>query len=100
MHTDEGPDDMPAHVKASLMGPSLNIPISNGRLALGTWQVGHVGARGGGTRVAVLHGEGGMGGPVSNGRLALGTWQVGHVAGGGRVCEGRCVADAVRIWDI
>jgi secondary thiamine-phosphate synthase enzyme len=37
-HTDEGDDDMPGHVKASLMGPSLNIPIKNGRLALGTWQ--------------------------------------------------------------
>jgi Uncharacterised protein family UPF0047 len=31
-------DDMPAHVKSSLMGPSLTIPISRGRLALGTWQ--------------------------------------------------------------
>ena len=37
-HTLEGPDDMPAHVKASLMGPSLTLPISGGRLALGTWQ--------------------------------------------------------------
>lgn len=37
-HTMEGDDDMPGHVKASLMGPSLNIPIRNGRLALGTWQ--------------------------------------------------------------
>ena len=37
-HTCEGPDDMPAHVKASLMGNSLSIPVSNGRLALGTWQ--------------------------------------------------------------
>ncbi|OMJ27345.1 UPF0047 protein, partial [Smittium culicis] len=37
-HTDEGKDDMPAHVKSSLMGVSLNIPISNGKLALGTWQ--------------------------------------------------------------
>ena len=37
-HTVEGPDDMPAHVKASLLGSSLTIPISNGRLALGTWQ--------------------------------------------------------------
>ena len=37
-HTCEGPDDMPAHVKASLMGSSLSIPISRGRLALGTWQ--------------------------------------------------------------
>jgi secondary thiamine-phosphate synthase enzyme len=37
-HTLEGPDDMPAHIKASLMGASLTIPISGGRLALGTWQ--------------------------------------------------------------
>jgi secondary thiamine-phosphate synthase enzyme len=37
-HTCEGPDDMPAHVKASLLGSSLMIPIREGRLALGTWQ--------------------------------------------------------------
>jgi secondary thiamine-phosphate synthase enzyme len=37
-HTAEGPDDMPAHVKASLMGPSLTLPVADGRLALGTWQ--------------------------------------------------------------
>ena len=37
-HTDEGPDDMPAHVKASLMGPSLTLPVRDGRPALGTWQ--------------------------------------------------------------
>jgi secondary thiamine-phosphate synthase enzyme len=37
-HTLEGSDDMPAHVKASLMGPSLTLPISDGSLALGTWQ--------------------------------------------------------------
>jgi len=37
-HTLEGPDDMPAHVKASLLGPSLSLPVSAGRLALGTWQ--------------------------------------------------------------
>jgi len=37
-HTLEGPDDMPAHVKASLMGPALSLPIAAGRLALGTWQ--------------------------------------------------------------
>ena len=37
-HTLEGPDDMPAHVKASLLGPSLTLPVSRGRLALGTWQ--------------------------------------------------------------
>ncbi len=37
-HSLEGPDDMPAHIKSSLMGSSLTIPISDGRLALGTWQ--------------------------------------------------------------
>lgn len=37
-HTIEGPDDMPAHVKAALLGSSLVIPVSGGRLALGTWQ--------------------------------------------------------------
>ena len=37
-HTFEGADDMPAHAKCSLFGVSLTIPISNGRLALGTWQ--------------------------------------------------------------
>lgn len=37
-HTCEGPDDMPAHVKSSLLGASLSIPISDGRLNLGTWQ--------------------------------------------------------------
>lgn len=34
----EGPDDMPGHIKSSLIGTSLSIPISNGRLATGTWQ--------------------------------------------------------------
>jgi len=37
-HIFEGPDDMPAHIKASLMGSSIQIPITNGRLNLGTWQ--------------------------------------------------------------
>jgi len=37
-HTLEGADDMPAHIKAALLGPSLTLPISHGRLALGTWQ--------------------------------------------------------------
>jgi secondary thiamine-phosphate synthase enzyme len=37
-HTLEGPDDMPAHIKAALFGPSLTLPVSSGRLALGTWQ--------------------------------------------------------------
>ncbi|MDH7446179.1 secondary thiamine-phosphate synthase enzyme YjbQ [Aquimarina sp. 2201CG14-23] len=38
IHTYEGPDDMPAHIKASLMGTSVQIPITNGTLNLGTWQ--------------------------------------------------------------
>ncbi len=37
-HTLEGADDMPAHIKAALLGPSLTLPVSDGRLALGTWQ--------------------------------------------------------------
>ncbi len=37
-HDDEGPDDMPAHLKAAMLGSSVTIPIRNGRLALGTWQ--------------------------------------------------------------
>ena len=37
-HTAEGPDDMPAHIKAALTATSLSIPIERGRLALGTWQ--------------------------------------------------------------
>lgn len=37
-HTYEGPDDMPAHIKASLMGSSVSIPVTNGRLNMGTWQ--------------------------------------------------------------
>ena len=37
-HTLEGPDDMPAHVKAALTATSVSIPIEGGRLALGTWQ--------------------------------------------------------------
>lgn len=38
VHTYEGPDDMPAHIKASLMGASVQIPITNGKLNLGIWQ--------------------------------------------------------------
>ncbi len=37
-HTYEGSDDMPAHIKASLMGTSVQIPITNGQLNLGIWQ--------------------------------------------------------------
>lgn len=60
-HTAEGDDDMPAHVKASLLGPSLTLPIAGGRLALGTWQGiylcehrDHGGAR---SLIATAHGE-------------------------------------------
>lgn len=38
IHTLEGPDDMPAHVKAALLGSSVSIPVAKGRLCLGTWQ--------------------------------------------------------------
>ena len=38
IHTCEGPDDMPGHVKSSLIGVSHNIPITNGKLNMGTWQ--------------------------------------------------------------
>ena len=38
IHNDEGPDDMPAHIKSALLGPSLSIPIKDGKVDLGTWQ--------------------------------------------------------------
>lgn len=38
LHNDEGSDDMPAHLKAALLGSSVTIPVRNGKLALGTWQ--------------------------------------------------------------
>lgn len=38
VHTAEGPDDMPAHVKTALIGASLTVPVATGRLCLGTWQ--------------------------------------------------------------
>ena len=38
VHDDEGPDDMPAHLKAAMLGSSVTIPIRNGRFALGIWQ--------------------------------------------------------------
>lgn len=60
-HQDEGPDDLPAHFKSSLLGVSLQLPVREGRLALGTWQgiyLGehrdHAGAR---RLVATLQGE-------------------------------------------
>lgn len=60
-HTYEGDDDMPAHIKASTLGCSVMIPISNGRLALGTWQGIYLGEhrdQGGSRRiVATLHGQ-------------------------------------------
>jgi secondary thiamine-phosphate synthase enzyme len=60
-HTLEGPDDMPAHIKASMLGASVTIPVSGGRLALGTWQGVYLGEHRdrGGSRVliATLWGE-------------------------------------------
>jgi secondary thiamine-phosphate synthase enzyme len=60
-HTCEGPDDMPAHVKAALLGCSLSIPVRNGRLVLGTWQGIYLCEhrnRGGSRRLMLtLHGE-------------------------------------------
>ena len=60
-HTDEGDDDMPAHIKASLLGSSVTIPISQGQLALGTWQGIYLGEHrnhGGQRRIiATLQGE-------------------------------------------
>jgi secondary thiamine-phosphate synthase enzyme len=60
-HTVEGPDDMPAHIKASLLGPSLTLPVRDGRLHLGVWQGiylcehrDHAGPR---TLTLTLHGE-------------------------------------------
>lgn len=38
LHNDEGPDDLPAHLKSSILGSSVSIPVTAGRLALGTWQ--------------------------------------------------------------
>jgi secondary thiamine-phosphate synthase enzyme len=60
-HTFEGPDDMPAHIKASLLGPSLTLPVARGRLALGTWQgiylCEHRDRGGSRSLVATLNGE-------------------------------------------
>ncbi len=38
VHTSEGADDMPAHIKSTIIGSSISIPVSNGKLKLGTWQ--------------------------------------------------------------
>ena len=56
-HNAEGPDDMPAHVKAALTATSLSIPISGGKLVLGTWQGIYLWEHRhrGGTREVVLH---------------------------------------------
>ena len=60
-HTLEGRDDMPAHIKASVLGPSLTLPVSAGRLALGTWQgiylCEHRDQGGARRLVLTLHGE-------------------------------------------
>ena len=60
-HIYEGPDDMPAHLKASILGSSVTVPIANGRLKLGTWQGIYLGEhrdRAGGRMITVtLHGE-------------------------------------------
>ncbi|ANS86619.1 UPF0047 protein [Vibrio scophthalmi] len=60
-HTYEGDDDMPAHIKASTLGSSVTIPITDGRLALGTWQGIYLGEHrdyGGARRlIATIQGE-------------------------------------------
>jgi len=59
-HTLEGPDDMPAHVKAVLIGPSLTLPLADGRPALGTWQgiylCEHRDSGGARSLIATIHG--------------------------------------------
>lgn len=61
VHTLEGPDDMPAHVKASMMGSSISVPIRDGKLLLRTWQGIYLGEHrdNGGPRtlVVTIHGE-------------------------------------------
>jgi secondary thiamine-phosphate synthase enzyme len=61
VHTLEGPDDMPAHVKASLMGSSISVPVRDGRLLLGTWQgiylCEHRNRGGNRQLIITLHGE-------------------------------------------
>jgi secondary thiamine-phosphate synthase enzyme len=60
-HTIEGPDDMPAHVKAALLGSSVSVPVCGGRLLLGTWQgiylCEHRNRAGGRKLVLTLEGE-------------------------------------------
>jgi secondary thiamine-phosphate synthase enzyme len=61
VHTMEGPDDMPAHVKAAMLGSSVSVPVGDGRLCLGTWQgiylCEHRDRAGGRRLVLTLHGE-------------------------------------------
>ena len=61
VHTAEGADDMPAHLKTAVLGTTVTIPIRNGRLALGTWQGIYLGEHrdAGGARhvLATMHGE-------------------------------------------
>ena len=61
VHTIEGPDDMPAHLKTSIIGSSLTIPIYQGRLNLGLWQgiylCEHRNFGSGRTLIATIHGE-------------------------------------------
>lgn len=61
VHTIEGPDDMPAHVKASMLGSSVSVPISRGKLALGTWQglylCEHRDAASSRNLIATIHGD-------------------------------------------
>ena len=60
-HTVEGPDDMPAHVKAAMLGSSVSVPIKDGRPCFGTWQgiylCEHRNRAGARTLVLTLHGE-------------------------------------------
>lgn len=78
-HTDEGPDDLPAHAKASLMGASVTVPITAGKLSLGTWQgiylCEHRDAGGARTLVVTLQGVG---------KEGAATGGTGGAGGGGR----------------
>ncbi len=60
-HNDEGPDDLPAHLKSSILGSSLSLPLAQGRLRVGTWQGIYLCEhrnRGGSRRLVVtLHGQ-------------------------------------------
>jgi secondary thiamine-phosphate synthase enzyme len=61
-HTVEGPDDMPAHVKAAMLGSSVSVPVQSGKLCLGTWQgiylCEHRNRGGKRQLILTLHGEG------------------------------------------